>query len=40
MGQDNLEINSGYERFYADRRAKRVYPTEFFVRVFWRITLI
>jgi len=34
MGKDNYGINLGYERFYAERRSERVYPTEFVVRTF------
>lgn len=34
MEKDNCGINSGYERFYAQRRGERVYPTEFVVRTF------
>lgn len=34
MAGDSSDINGNYERFYAARAAKRVYPTEFVVRTF------
>lgn len=34
MANTPLQINSSYERFYAERSGLRVYPTEFVVRTF------
>jgi len=34
MASRSPDINASYERFYADRRGLRVYPTEFVVRTF------
>ena len=34
MGQTNRTIDLNYERFYAERKSERVYPTEFVVRTF------
>lgn len=34
MEENKEQINSNYQRFYAERIAKQVYPTEFVVRTF------